>query len=495
MPVRIGKIELSGLSRIHTEDARKLVKQRGPGEAGGLFQDLGREPITVVMEGILLGDDTQPALEELRLAHANAKPMPFAADIVAGTELTHVLIADLQARQLAGHVNRYSFFLRVREYTEPPEPVDSGAAAVHAAAKADAVTWQQGAIAAAAVKQNPTSLMGKLDENPSLVAHLDAAQLGDLVDKNAATMSGSDFGKLLTTVGQMNPSQVGAMVEVLRTKGRLSEFVEKLSQGGAALLRLARNIQLGEVVALFRMIAGGADFLKHIQEVYAKAASVVREVGNVDLQAILAGIEASWQNPEGPDRAEEPNATAAEGPAASLVNAIKDLVRAVDDLIQTDTFKGLVPLVAKLGLANVLSGILIALCQGLSTVGAWLETLERIVALPRITEPLRLSLVDITALTDLSKPGRQDTLAETGWGELVPISRAVNAVSSLFARLCNVGRSLTSGDGLETSINALGKNMAALLKTLEHQRDQVQALKSANAASGPSGETSTGNQS
>ena len=61
MPIRIGKIELVGLNRVYTEDTRSLVKQRGPGQAGGLFQDLGREPVTIVMEGILLGDDTPPA--------------------------------------------------------------------------------------------------------------------------------------------------------------------------------------------------------------------------------------------------------------------------------------------------------------------------------------------------------------------------------------------------------------------------------------------------
>src|SRR5262245_63026134 len=208
MPVRIGKIELVGLNKVYTEDTRSLVKQRGPGEAGGLFQDLGREPVTIVMEGILLGDDTQAALEELRSAHANAKPMSFAADAIAGADLTHVLIADLQVRQLAGHAERFAFFLRVREHTEPPEPAGAGAAQVDAAAKADAAAWQQGAVDAAAVKQDPASLMTKIDENPALVAHLDGDELGALAGANADAMSGKDFGNLLGTVGQMNPSAV-----------------------------------------------------------------------------------------------------------------------------------------------------------------------------------------------------------------------------------------------------------------------------------------------
>src|SRR5689334_8197574 len=107
MAVRIGKIELVGLNKVYTEDTRNLVKLRGPGQTGGVYQDLGREPVSVVMEGILVGDDTYAALEELRQAQAKAKPMSFAADAIAGTDITQVLIADFQVRQLAGYTDRF----------------------------------------------------------------------------------------------------------------------------------------------------------------------------------------------------------------------------------------------------------------------------------------------------------------------------------------------------------------------------------------------------
>ena len=122
MPVRIGSIELTGLQDIRTADTRSLVQQRGPGQAGSVAQDLGREPVVVTMEGLLLGDDPHAALEELRQAQTDARPLAFAADAIAGAELTDVLIEDLQVRQLSGYRERYTFHLRVREYTEPPEP-------------------------------------------------------------------------------------------------------------------------------------------------------------------------------------------------------------------------------------------------------------------------------------------------------------------------------------------------------------------------------------
>ena len=134
MAVRIGSIELSGLQDIRTVDARNLVQQRGPGQSGSVAQDLGREPLTVVMEGLLLGDDPNAALEELRGAQTDARPLAFAADAIAGAELTDVLIQDLKVRQLAGFRLQYWFHLEVREYTEPPESPGSAAAAVAVAA-------------------------------------------------------------------------------------------------------------------------------------------------------------------------------------------------------------------------------------------------------------------------------------------------------------------------------------------------------------------------
>jgi hypothetical protein len=297
MPVRIGKIELVGLSRIQTEDTRSLVKQRGPGQAGGLFQDLGREPVTIVMEGVLLGDDTQAALEELRQAHAKAKPMSFAADAVVGTDFTHVLIADLQVRQLAGHASRFAFSLRAREHTEPPEPAGAGAAKVDAAAKADAEAWQQGAVDAAAVKQDPGSLMSKLDENPALVAHLDGDELGEIAGANAESLSGKDFGKLLGTVGQVNPTAVEGMVGSLKKQGRLAGFLEKIAKEGVNVLNFVKTIKLETVISLFKAIAGGAEFLKQLKEVAEKAKVAGEKVIALDLQAELAKVEEAWKEP------------------------------------------------------------------------------------------------------------------------------------------------------------------------------------------------------
>jgi hypothetical protein len=282
MPVRIGRIELVGLSNIYTEDTRSLVKQRGPGQTGGVFQDLGREPVTVVMEGILLGDDTQAELEELREAQAKAKPLSFAADAIAGAELTEVVIADLQVKQLAGHQSRFAFFLRVREYTEPPEPAGAGAAAVDAGVAADAAAWQQGSLDAAAVLQDPGSLMEKVGENPSLLQHLSAGDLGSVVSQTAGSLTGKNFGELLGALGKVNPAIIGDFIDVLKNGGDIGAFIQKLAAEGVNVLEQLTGVNLGAALAVLKGIAGASDFLAKLQRVVGDATALVDQVGKFD---------------------------------------------------------------------------------------------------------------------------------------------------------------------------------------------------------------------
>ena len=111
MTVRLGKIELTAVQSLHTEESRTLVEQRVPEQQGSVFQDLGRDPVTLMLEGLLLGEQALQTLEKLRQAQAKAEPLSFAADIAEGSELTEVVIEDFRARQVAGYAARFRFSL------------------------------------------------------------------------------------------------------------------------------------------------------------------------------------------------------------------------------------------------------------------------------------------------------------------------------------------------------------------------------------------------
>ncbi|QSQ15417.1 hypothetical protein [Myxococcus landrumensis] len=282
MPVRIGKIELVGLTQIYTEDARNLVQQRVPGQAGSVFQDLGREPVTVVMEGLLLGDDPQAALEELRQAQAKATPMSFASDAIAGADLTDVLIADFQVRQLAGHQNRFSFFLRVKEYVEPPATQDAGVSAVNDAVASDAQDWAKSNTDAASVLQNPESLMDAVDANPDLLAHLSPDELGSVVNSTKGSLSGKNFGSLMGALGKVNPGAIIGLVQSLSQAGSIGEFIEKLATEGIKILEEMTGLDLGAALAVVKGIAGASDFLAKLQAVGKEAGALGSAIGNFD---------------------------------------------------------------------------------------------------------------------------------------------------------------------------------------------------------------------
>ena len=300
MPVRIGKIELIGLSNVYTEDTRSLVQQRGPGMSGSVTQDLGREPVTVVMEGILLGDDTQAALEELRQAQAKAKPLSFAADAIAGVSFTDVLIADFQVKQLAGFENRYSFFLRVREYTEPPPAPGAGAAAVNAAAKADAKSWAAGSVAAASVLQKPDTLMSAIDKNPSLLGHLSAGELGSVVNGIKDKLSGRNFGTLLGALGKVNPAIIGDFINVIQGSGNLGEFIQKLATEGVKILEELTGVDLGAALDVIKGIAGASEFLSKLQKVVGSATQLVDTLGKFEPLAPFEELPKGF-NPQPPE--------------------------------------------------------------------------------------------------------------------------------------------------------------------------------------------------
>ncbi|GEN10466.1 hypothetical protein SAMN05443572_103364 [Myxococcus fulvus] len=282
MPVRIGRIELIGLTKIYTEDARNLVQQRVPGQAGSVFQDLGREPVTVVMEGLLLGEDPQAALEELRQAQMKATPLSFASDAIAGADLTDVLIADFQVRQLAGHQSRFSFFLRVKEYVEPPAKADAGVGAVNDAVTQDAQSWAKSSTDAAGVLQKPETLMDAVDANPELLGHLSPDELGSVVNGTKGSLTGGNFSSLLGKLGKVNPGAIIGFVQSLSQAGSLGEFIEKLATEGINILEQMTGLDLGDALEIIKDIAGAGDFLAKVQRVGKEAVALGEVISGFD---------------------------------------------------------------------------------------------------------------------------------------------------------------------------------------------------------------------
>ncbi|MBE0619443.1 MAG: DNA circularization N-terminal domain-containing protein [Burkholderiales bacterium] len=290
MTVRVGKIELTGVQSLHTEEARTLVEQRVPEQQGSTFQDLGRDPVTIVLEGLLLGEEVQSNLETLRAAQAKAEALSFAADIAVGTELTEVVIEDFRVRQVAGYRNRYRFTMRLREHVEPPQPAAAATAPVDASVAADADAWSEGTVGAAAVLQDPASLSDALAEKPELLEHLDMDDLGAAVANNMDSLSGANLGGMLGTLGELDPDKASGFMGSLSKAGALGQVLNKCLQEGPALLEKLKKLDMSKLGSLFQALTGGLEFLGQLKKVADAASKIAGDVKDLKVPPELARI-------------------------------------------------------------------------------------------------------------------------------------------------------------------------------------------------------------
>lgn len=287
MTVRLGKIELTAVQSLHTEESRTLVEQRVPEQQGSVFQDLGRDPVTLLLEGLLLGEQALPTLEKLRQAQAKAEPLSFAADIAEGSELTEVVIEDFRARQVAGYAARFRFSLRLREHVEPPQPAGAATAAVDRGVQADAAGWADDNVAAAGVLQDPASLGSALAERPGLLQQVDMDDLGGAVTQNLDAMDTEQLGGMLATVGELDPGKASALFEGIQKAGGLGQMLQKYIAEGTSFIAQLRKIPLSSIMKAF---SGGLEFLKALKDVADKASKLVGDIGSLQLPKEIDAI-------------------------------------------------------------------------------------------------------------------------------------------------------------------------------------------------------------
>ncbi len=288
MSVRIGKIELFGVQNLYTEEARTLVEQRVPDQQGSVFQDLGREPVTIILEGLLFGDDALPTIESLRQAQAKAEALPFVADIVVGTDLTDVVLEDVRIRQLAGYKDRYRFVIRVREHLAPPEPANAGVAEVNASVAADADSWAGASLGAVAALDDPRALADVLSLSPDALEHLSMDDLAGSIAGKLTEMSGGDFSSILSAVSKIDPAKAMELVQAVRDADSLGDFLSKYADEGLDFLEDLTGVDLSTASALIKALSGGLEFLKKLKEVSDRATDLADEMQDFDP---LAGLQ------------------------------------------------------------------------------------------------------------------------------------------------------------------------------------------------------------
>lgn len=119
----LGDFALDGIEYIESSESRALAEHRVPGLAGNYFQDMGAVANTIVIAGTKNGDEARDDfLNGVRAIFNKGEQTTFVADINTATDITDVIIEDLDVAEVGGSAHSFRYQLKLRKYTKPPEP-------------------------------------------------------------------------------------------------------------------------------------------------------------------------------------------------------------------------------------------------------------------------------------------------------------------------------------------------------------------------------------
>ena len=123
----LGSFEIVGIESIASSERRALAEHRVPGLAGNYLQDLGTVPNRIVIVGTRYGDDARDGfLTGIRELFSTGAPATFVADINTATDLTEVVLEDLDVAEVAEPQGAFRYRIALRKYVPPPEPPATG---------------------------------------------------------------------------------------------------------------------------------------------------------------------------------------------------------------------------------------------------------------------------------------------------------------------------------------------------------------------------------
>lgn len=394
MAVRLGKIELPGAQNLYTEEARVLVEQRVPEQQGSVFQDMGREPVSLMLEGLLLGEQAFDQMEKLRDAQSKAKPLSFAADIVIGSELTDVVIEDFQVKQVAGHANRVRFRMRLREYLEEPQRAGANNKAVNDAAKKDAQNWGENEAANADVLNDPSKLSDSLANNPELLDSMDMDEIGSSVSKNMNKLSGEQLGGMLESVADLNPKKAASLLDGIKKSGGLGSFINKIVALGKDSYNKIKDIMkkidfsaLKDLAIMF--VKGGMQLYKDIIAVKDSAVTLWEKAK--DIKKIDNEIKTVMSLPD--------KSQVCESSLGRFIKTLNNLTSNLNQLLKNEELKKLPSVITKLNMTKAYNIVIESLLSAIGFICKFVEKLlfiDIVVAIFGVMNPVVSSLRTLT---------------------------------------------------------------------------------------------------
>ena len=110
-------VEIRSVHSVFISGRRKVVELKIPSSKGNVLQDLGRDPLTIKIDGKLIGSGSTATLNEIRAKFESGEPVAFASDIGALEEVSKIVVENLTIQFIGGLPQGTTYSLLVREFS------------------------------------------------------------------------------------------------------------------------------------------------------------------------------------------------------------------------------------------------------------------------------------------------------------------------------------------------------------------------------------------
>lgn len=112
-----GKLsEIRSIRNLSVYGRRQIVELPIPGSVGNVFQDMGRNPITISLEGDLVGPNATKVLDDLNSKFELKKPIKFSTDITPISGITEIVMENFNVHFAKGERLGIRYSMVLKEY-------------------------------------------------------------------------------------------------------------------------------------------------------------------------------------------------------------------------------------------------------------------------------------------------------------------------------------------------------------------------------------------
>ncbi len=108
--------EIRSVHDVRVSGRRHIVELRVPGTRHNIFQDMGREPITISFEGRIVGKEAEGTVDLLEERFEKNEALPFETDLASLKNVSEVVIASIDIRFVGGVANAVDYSITLREH-------------------------------------------------------------------------------------------------------------------------------------------------------------------------------------------------------------------------------------------------------------------------------------------------------------------------------------------------------------------------------------------